>query len=85
MSLKITKGNIEINVLQGINLIINKGEFISIMGPSGSGKSTLLYLIGGLDILTSGSVKINDVELVKLSDKEKAFFVEENWVCISIL
>lgn len=67
-------GNIEINVLQGINLIINKGEFISIMGPSGSGKSTLLYLIGGLDIPTSGSVKINDVELVKLSDKEKSLF-----------
>lgn len=65
-------GNVEIKVLKDINLNINKGEFISIMGPSGSGKSTLLYLIGGLDVPTSGSIKINDVELAKLNDKEKS-------------
>ncbi|MDD3706072.1 MAG: ATP-binding cassette domain-containing protein, partial [Clostridiaceae bacterium] len=51
-------GDLDIEVLKDINLSIEYGEFVSIMGPSGSGKSTLLYLIGGLDKPTSGSVKI---------------------------
>ena len=57
-------------VLKHINLTVEKGEFVSIMGPSGSGKSTLLYLLGGLDQPTSGSVRIEGIDLSKLSDKK---------------
>ncbi|MCR4863221.1 MAG: ABC transporter ATP-binding protein [Ruminococcus sp.] len=58
------------HVLKDINLTIEEGEFVSIMGPSGSGKSTLLYLLGGLDMPTSGTVKINNTDLRTLKDKE---------------
>ena len=58
------------HVLKDINLNVEEGEFVSIMGPSGGGKSTLLYLLGGLDMPTSGSVKINGVDLSTLKDKE---------------
>ncbi len=58
------------HVLKDINLTIEEGEFVSIMGPSGSGKSTLLYLLGGLDMPTSGTVKINNTDLSTLKDKE---------------
>ncbi len=58
------------HVLKDINLEIEKGEFVSIMGPSGGGKSTLLYLLGGLDMPSSGTVKINNVDLGTLKDKE---------------
>lgn len=58
------------HVLKDINLNIEEGEFVSIMGPSGGGKSTLLYLLGGLDQPTSGSVKIDGVDLSTLKDKE---------------
>ncbi len=65
-------GEIEMEILKDINLNIDKGEFISIMGPSGSGKSTLLYLLGSLDKPTSGSVKINGKELSIMKDKEES-------------
>ncbi|MFZ5988153.1 MAG: ABC transporter ATP-binding protein [Bacillota bacterium] len=65
-------GTVEVNVLKNINMVVKKGEFISIMGPSGSGKSTLLYLIGGLDKPTSGSIKISGVELSTMSDREES-------------
>ena len=58
------------HVLKNINLNIELGEFVSIMGPSGGGKSTLLYLLGGLDMPSSGTVKINNVDLSTLKDKE---------------
>ena len=58
------------HVLKDINISIEKGEFVSIMGPSGGGKSTLLYLLGGLDMPSTGSVKINNVDLSKLKDNE---------------
>ena len=65
-------GDLDIEVLKDINLSIESGEFVSIMGPSGSGKSTLLYLIGGLDKPTSGSVKIKGNELSEMKDKEQS-------------
>lgn len=58
------------NALNKINLEINEGEFVLILGPSGSGKTTLLNQIGGIDIPDSGSVKINGVDITKLSNKE---------------
>ena len=65
-------GSIDVEVLRDIDLTIDSGEFVSIMGPSGSGKSTLLYLIGGLDKPTSGSVKIKGSELSDMKDKEQS-------------
>ena len=60
--------NNKIRVLDDINIEIEDGEFVSLMGPSGSGKSTLLYLIGGLDKPTSGKVLINGKDISKLDD-----------------
>ena len=57
------------HVLKDINLTVEEGEFVSIMGQSGGGKSTLLYLLGGLDMPTSGTVKVNNVDLRTLDDK----------------
>lgn len=57
-----------IKALNGINLEINKGDFISIIGPSGSGKSTLLNMLGALDNPNSGTIKINGIDLTKKCD-----------------
>lgn len=63
---------VETKVLKGINLNVEKGEFVSIMGASGSGKSTLLNIIGCLDRATSGTYVVNDVLVDKLSENELA-------------
>ena len=63
-------GKQETEVLKNINLKVEDGDFVSIMGPSGSGKSTLLYLLGGLDKPTVGKVFINGRDLKGLKDKE---------------
>ena len=55
-----TNGKVKTRVLKDVNLEVESGEFISIMGPSGSGKSTLLYILGGLDQPTSGEVLFNN-------------------------
>ena len=65
-------GKVGVEVLKEIDLTIEKGEFVSIMGPSGSGKSTLLYLMGGLDMPTSGSILINGKELATMNDKSQS-------------
>lgn len=65
-------GSIKVNALNGINLEVNRGEFLSIMGPSGSGKSTLMNIMGCLDIPTSGSYLLEDVDISKLSDNQLA-------------
>lgn len=65
-------GSEQVDVLKGINLSIEKGEFVSIMGPSGSGKSTLLYLMGGLDKPSSGQIKIKGKEISIMKDKEES-------------
>lgn|SRR5690554_6245280 len=66
------KEEIEIPVLRGISLHIKKGETVSIMGPSGSGKSTLLSIMGCLNKPTSGIVKIDDIDIMTLNNKELA-------------
>ncbi|HBT16682.1 MAG TPA: macrolide ABC transporter ATP-binding protein, partial [Firmicutes bacterium] len=65
-------GEVSIEVLKDVNLVINQGEFVSLMGPSGSGKSTLLYLLGGLDKPTSGSIRLKGRELSVMKDKEES-------------
>lgn len=61
-------------VIKGVDLQINKGEFVAIMGPSGSGKSTLLHLLGGLDTPSNGELRIDGTEISSLSEKELAYF-----------
>ncbi|MCL5070965.1 MAG: ABC transporter ATP-binding protein [Actinobacteria bacterium] len=65
-------GSIKVKALNGINLLIKKGEFVSIMGPSGSGKSTLMNILGCLDIPTNGSFVLEDEDISKLSDNKLA-------------
>lgn len=65
-------GSIEVDVLRDINIVIDNGEFVSIMGPSGSGKSTLLYLLGGLDRPSSGKIIINNRDISLMSDKDQS-------------
>ena len=71
-------GDIELEVLKDIDLEVEKGDFISLMGESGSGKSTLLYQIGCLDDPTSGTIEINGIDVSKMNDKEKAKMRREN-------
>ena len=68
-----TMGDETLRALNGVDLDIRRGEYISIMGPSGSGKSTLFNAIGGLDKPTSGSVFINDVDMAQLDAAELAY------------
>ncbi len=65
-------GTVPVEILKEINLSVDKGDFITIMGPSGSGKSTLLYLIGGLDKPTSGKISIKGQDIAVLSDEEQS-------------
>ena len=64
--------------LDGVTLSIEQGEFVAIVGTSGSGKSTLLNMMGGLDVPTSGSVKVKDRELAKLDDEQLTIFRRRN-------
>lgn len=67
-------GDTMVKALDGINLSINKGEFVSIVGSSGSGKSTLLHMLGGLDVPTSGEIMIDGIDLSNLSKDEQTIF-----------
>ncbi|MFA5573466.1 MAG: ABC transporter ATP-binding protein [Brumimicrobium sp.] len=73
----ITKRFGEVEVLKGINMTVNKGELISIVGSSGAGKTTLLHILGTLDTYDSGSYQIDGVQPKKLSQKELSRFRNE--------
>ena len=68
----------DLNVLQGVDLLIKKGEVISIVGASGAGKSTLLQIIGTLDLPDTGSIEINEINTSKLNDKDLSLFRNKN-------
>lgn len=72
------QGNTTVKALDGINLSIEKGEFIAIVGTSGSGKSTLLHMLGGLDYATEGEIIINEKNLSSFKEKELTIFRRRN-------
>ena len=67
-------GEAKVEALRGVNLSVNKGEFLSIVGTSGSGKSTLLHMLGGLDRPSSGKVIIDGKDIFSLKDEELTIF-----------
>lgn len=73
MNKKVALGNEnELHILKDVNVDIEEGEFVSVMGPSGSGKSTLLYNVSGMDRISSGSVKFKGSEISSLKEEELA-------------
>ena len=67
-------GPVQVTALSHLNLSINKGEFVAIVGTSGSGKSTLLHMLGGVDRPTEGHIYIEDTDISTLSEEELAVF-----------
>jgi bacitracin transport system ATP-binding protein len=65
-------------VLKGIDIRIQKGEFVSIMGASGSGKTTLLNVLSSIDKVSDGTIKINEIEMTKMKEKQLAEFRKEH-------
>ncbi|MDO5785042.1 MAG: ABC transporter ATP-binding protein [Eubacteriales bacterium] len=85
-------GEAEVHTLDGVNLTVEKGEFVAVVGTSGSGKSTLLHMLGGLDRPTSGTVTVDGRELSTLKDEEltifrrrKIGFVFQNYNLVPVL
>ena len=81
-----------VKALDGINLTVKRGEFVSIVGTSGSGKSTLLHMLGGLDKATSGKVFVDDNDIFTLGNDEltifrrrKIGFVFQNYNLVPVL
>lgn len=68
------EGENSVHALDGVNLEVEKGEFLAIVGTSGSGKSTLLHMLGGLDRPSSGKIFVNGVDISKLKDDELTIF-----------
>ncbi|MCH6189044.1 ABC transporter ATP-binding protein [Paenibacillus sp. SEL1] len=85
-------GDTAVHALDGVNLEVESGEFVAIVGTSGSGKSTLLHMLGGLDRPTSGSVTIDGKDIFTLKDEEltifrrrKIGFVFQNYNLVPVL
>ena len=72
------RGSEQIDVLQGVNLEIPRGEFLALMGPSGSGKTTLLNLIGGLDAPTGGRIEVAGVDISRMGGAALARWRSQN-------
>jgi putative ABC transport system ATP-binding protein len=70
LSRTFSKGGVVVNAVRDVDLVINRGEMVSLEGPSGSGKSTLLQLLGALDSPSSGSIRFDDRDLGGLDDRE---------------
>jgi len=68
------RGGVSVRALDGVDLAVSDGAFVSVMGASGSGKRTLLHLLGGLERPTAGSVRIGDTDLYALSEDDAARF-----------
>lgn len=71
-------GENQVKALDGVNLSVEEGEFVSVVGTSGSGKSTLLHMLGGLDYAASGSVFVSGKEIFKLNESELTIFRRRN-------
>lgn len=67
-------GETAVHALDGVNLTVESGEFVAVVGTSGSGKSTLLHMLGGLDRPTSGTVKVDGRDIFSLKDEELTIF-----------
>lgn len=79
-------GDTQVKALDGVNLEIEEGEFMAIVGNSGSGKSTLLHMLGGMDRPTSGFVTVDGKNIFTLKDEVLAIFRRrKNWICIPVL
>ncbi|MGB0837985.1 MAG: ABC transporter ATP-binding protein [Flavobacteriaceae bacterium] len=72
------QGELEVKALNGVDVVIEKGEFTALVGPSGSGKTTLLNMIGGLDTPTSGQVILNGQNIAELKKSEMTEFRQKN-------
>ena len=64
-------GDVDVHALRGVNLTVERGELLCVMGPSGSGKSTLFHILGGLTSATSGHVMVDGRDLSQISDAER--------------
>lgn len=71
-------GENQVKALDGVNLSVEEGEFLAVVGTSGSGKSTLLHMLGGLDYATSGSVTVAGKEIFQLKETELTIFRRRN-------
>ena len=85
-------GDTEVRALDGVDLTVEKGEFVAVVGTSGSGKSTLLHMLGGLDRPTGGTVTVDGKELSAMRDEEltifrrrKSGFVFQNYNLVPVL